>query len=98
MRTDIRNEVYVAEIPELQIYAEAIIDNGTLYLTIDATHIPPQNVYTKVNSTNCALYIYDEPLYINYPNGIKVDPDTAKVRKCNGLIDITAKIVKRPHR
>ena len=32
---------------------------------------------------------------VNYPKNIIIDPDTVKRTRKNGIIDVTAKIVKR---
>jgi hypothetical protein len=89
------SDVYVAKIPELDLYCEFIINDYIFYMTIDISKHPDCDVFVRFYPSHFEIWIRGRPFDVNYPKNIIIDPDTVKRTRKNGIIDVTAKIVKR---
>ncbi len=90
------DDIQVVECPEYGIYTETIVDSEkkTLYVTIDASNVT--NVYVRVHSRGLSIFIDEEAFYVDFPEGIVVDPESVKKTYVNGVVDVTARIVRYP--
>lgn len=88
------DDIQVVECPEYGIYTETIVDSEkkTLYVTIDASNAT--NVYVRVHSRGLSIFIDEETIYMDFPGGVVVDPESAKKTYVNGVVDITARIIR----
>jgi hypothetical protein len=88
------DDIQVVECPEYGIYTETIVDSEkkALYVTIDASNVT--NVYVRVHSRGLSIFIDEEAFHVDFPEGIVVDPESVKKTYVNGVVDITARIIR----
>ena len=89
------SDVYTAKISDLDLYCELIIDKNTLYITIDISKHPDRGIFVRLYPLHFEIWLNGKSFNINYPKNVIIDPDTINRTRKNGIIDITAKIIKR---
>ncbi len=88
------DELQIIECPEYGFHYETILDkeNKMLYLTFDLSKIPRAKL--RLRSRGLILYFDEESFSMDYPEGVIVDPESAKIKESNGVLDITLKILR----
>lgn len=84
-----------AELGE-EVYFETILVGDRIFLTIDLSNYVDCDVFVKFYPTHFVIWIRGRPLEVNYPRGIVIDPDSVVKTRKNGLIDVEAKVVRKP--
>ncbi len=90
-----KDEFYVTELQEYELYFETIVVGDRMFMTIDISKYADCDIFVRFYSTHFVIWIRGSPLEVNYPKGIVIDPDSVVRVRRNGLIDVEAKVVRK---
>ena len=64
-------------------------------MTINISKHSDCDIFVRSYPSHFEIWLNGKSFNINYPKNIIIDPDTIERTRKNGIIDITAKIIKR---
>ena len=89
------DDFYTTELED-GLYFEMILIRDRVFLTIDMSKHADCDIFIRFYPTHFVIWIRGRPLEVNYPKGIVIDLDSVvKIRK-NELVDVEAKVVRKP--